>query len=311
MRRAALIVSGLGVVLLGGLLALGLAQHPPSDVPAEAGRRVTVDGAPIRYVQTGAGRDVLLVHGSPGTVEDWEPVVARLAAHFRVTAFDRPGHGWSGGADLPHTPAANAAVALGLVRALGLKDVVYVGHSYGGTTGLALAEQAPPEVRAYVLVGSGAYHSAPADRLYRVLAMPVLGRGIAALLAPMVGPSRIEAGVREAFGPNASAMPADFVARRTPWWTRPTVSATLSEERVTLAASLAAQSPGYASIRRPLVLVCGDHDHNRADMERLAREVPGARLVLLPDTGHYVQVARPEAVVTAVEEAAASAGGIS
>jgi pimeloyl-ACP methyl ester carboxylesterase len=304
LRRTATVVLTLAALLLGGLAVVGWAQRPDTTLPAGSRtRQVVVDGTPIRYVQAGAGPDVLLVHGSPGSVEDWEPVFDRLAAQLRVTAFDRPGHGYSGGADRPHTPAENAAVALGVIRALGLKDVVFVGHSYGGTTALNLALQDPPEVRAFVVIGSPAYGPRPVDRLFHILALPVLGRGVAAALAPLVGPGRVEAGVRESFGPNPGAIPADFVSRRAALWTRPTVSAALSEERVTLTDALAAMSPRYPSIRKPLLVVCGEQDRNRGDAVRLAAEVPGARLVVLPDTGHYVQYARPEALVAAVESA--------
>lgn len=294
--------------LFGGLAVLGWTEKPNLDMPVGVpGRHVDVDGTPIRYLQAGAGRDVLLVHGSPGTVEDWEPVFAPLTTHFRVTAFDRHGHGYSGGENRPHTPAENAAVVKGLIRVLGLRDVILVGHSYGGITALVLAIEHAAEVRKFVVVGSRAYPPVNVDPLYRVLALPVLGRGLAAVLAPFVGPSRIAAGVRENFGPNQSAMPADFVAQRSPVWMRPTVTAALSEERVTLQRALEAMGPRYREITAPIVIVCGQQDvRNHEDALRLAREIPGARLVVLPDTGHYVQYARPDALIGLIEEAAAS-----
>jgi pimeloyl-ACP methyl ester carboxylesterase len=303
-------VAGLGgvVLLLAGLTALGWAQRPSTTIPpGVAGRHVVADGTPIRCVQAGSGPDVLLVHGSPGSAEDWEPVLEPLAKRFRVTAFDRPGHGYSGGESRPHTPSENAAVALAVIRALGLRDVVFVGHSYGGSTALALALQDPPEVRALVVVGSRTYGPVAVDRLYRILAVPFFGRGVAAAVSPLVGPGRVDAGIRDAFGPNAGAIPAGFVAERTVLWTRPTVSATLSEERVTLGDALAAAAPRYPTIRKPVVIVCGEQDGNQGDARRLAAEIPGSRLILLPDTGHYVQFARPAALIEAIEGAASPA----
>lgn len=308
LKKAAAAAVCVVAFLVGGLTVLGWTERPNLDIPPGVpGRHVDIGGTPIRYLQAGAGPDVLLVHGSPGTVEDWEPVFARLTVHFRVTAFDRHGHGYSGGATRPHTPAENAAVVRGLIRALGLRDVILVGHSYGGITALQLATEHPAEVRTFVMVGSRAYGPVRVDPLYRVLAIPALGRGVAAVLAPFVGPSRIDTGVRESFGPNLGAMPADFVARRAPIWMRPTVSAALSEERVTLAAALAAMGPRYREIKARTVIVCGEQDaRSHVDALRLAREIPGARLVVLPDTGHYVQYARPDALIGLIEEAAAT-----
>jgi pimeloyl-ACP methyl ester carboxylesterase len=175
---------------------------------------VLVGATPIRYVQAGTGPDVVLVHGSPGSVEDWEPILARLSPRFRVTAFDRPGHGYSGGADRPHTPAEDAAVALDLIRALGLRDAVFVGHSYGGAIALDLAIRHPAEVRSYVLVGAKSYPPVGVEPIYRMVTLPVVGRGLATALTPLLGRSQIDAGVRASFGPNADAMPPDFVTQR-------------------------------------------------------------------------------------------------
>ena len=271
--------------------------------PGAAGRYANVDGMSVRYVQAGTGPDVLLVHGSPGSIEDWEPMLARLSPRHRVTALDRPGQGYSGGGERPHTPTESATVALGLIRALGLRDVVFVGHSFGGATALNLAIRNPEEVRSFVLVGARAYPPVPVEPLYRAVTLPVVGRGLATALAPLMGHGRIEAGMRARFGPNGAAMPADFLARREPIWMRPAVVEALLEERVRLGDALAAMAPHYGEIRKPVVIVCGEEDKNREDAVRLGREIPGARLVMLPRTGHYVQYARPDELAAIIEEA--------
>jgi pimeloyl-ACP methyl ester carboxylesterase len=300
----AVLVMALVIVAVG---LLGLAQAPDLTLPAGSrGRHVDVDGLPIRFAQAGSGPDILLVHGSPGSVEDWDAVFDRLAQRFRVTAFDRHGHGYSGGARRPHTPGENARVTSGLIRALGLRDVVVVGHSYGGATALAMATGADTkDVRALVLVGARAYGPVHVDGIFRLLALPAFGPGFGYLMAPLIGPSRVEEGIRQSFGPNAGAIPEGFTAPRGRIWTRPTVSATLAEERTTLEDALDAMSPRYREIRRPVTIVCGDQDEpNTSQAGRLAGEIPGARLVILSDTGHYVQFARPDAVIAAVEAAA-------
>jgi pimeloyl-ACP methyl ester carboxylesterase len=50
------------------------------------------------------------------------------------------------------------------------------------------------------------------------------------------------------------------------------------------------------------VIVCGEEDKNHEDALRLGREIPGARLVTLPRTGHYVQYARPDELAAIIEE---------
>ena len=293
------------LVVVAGVALLGALQRPRTTLPAGVrGWHVDVAGMPIRYDQAGSGRDILLVHGSPGSIEDWEPIVQRLAPRFRVTVYDRHGHGYSG-TGRPHTPAENAAVARGLIQALGLRDVLYVGHSYGGITGLQLATSEAPEIAAYVLVGARAYPPVNVDPLFRVLDVPLLGTGFAALVAPFIGLERVDRGVRLSFGPNVALMPEGFVAPRAAMWSRPTTATALAEERTTLAAALEDMRPRYKSIRRPVTIVCGDSDQpNTGQAPRLAAEVAGARLVMLADTGHYVQFARPDALAAVIEETA-------
>ena len=60
------------------------------------GPLVDVEGRKVHAVTRGAGRDVVLVHGSSGNLRDFTfSLQDRLARNFRVTALDRPGLGWS------------------------------------------------------------------------------------------------------------------------------------------------------------------------------------------------------------------------
>src|SRR5437016_2867512 len=56
---------------------------------------VIVDGTRLHFVIKGEGRPVVLIHGNPGSAQDWTRVFGPLAALHRVIAFDRPGHGSS------------------------------------------------------------------------------------------------------------------------------------------------------------------------------------------------------------------------
>jgi pimeloyl-ACP methyl ester carboxylesterase len=55
----------------------------------------------------------------------------------------------------------------------------------------------------------------------------------------------------------------------------------------------------------PITLVYGEQDKTVASAERLARERPHAELIVLPQTGHYVQYARPDELVAAIVETVA------
>jgi pimeloyl-ACP methyl ester carboxylesterase len=218
-----------------------------------------------------------------------------------------PGHGYSEPGRDPHTPRANAAAALGVIHTLGLRDVVVVGHSYGGAVALAMAMQEPRALRSIVVIGSRAHSNGPVEPLYRLLATPYLGTGVAVTAGALIGRSRVSEGIRDSFSPNEDAIPLGFIERQIPLWQQPKVATALAAERVTLNASLAEMEPGYRQLRIALDVVVGSHDRSRDSCERLAREVPGARLVVLERTGHYVQYVHPEVVFAVIERALSSA----
>src|SRR4030095_3740654 len=120
------------------LTASGFYYKPEETIPEGfPGHYVEANGLKLRVLQMGQGPDVLLIHGTPGSLEDFAPLMEILSFNHRVTAYDRPGHGFSAGMNFPYTLQHNAKTARALIQVLGLKDVVVVGHSYGGNTALA------------------------------------------------------------------------------------------------------------------------------------------------------------------------------
>lgn len=294
--------------LLGAVAAaltlVGMLPQPAQRAPPAGDRQLDVDGTTIRYREAGAGADILLAHGSPGSVEDWEAVWDELAARHRVTAYDRPGHGYSGSGGRRHSLADNARVAHGLIAALGLRNVVFVGHSYGGATALRLAVDDPPEIAAYVLVGARAYGKVNVDPIYRLVALPWLGVGFARASSALIAPGVIRSGIAQSIAPNDAMLPAGFVEQRVALWSQPKVAVAAALERVSLESGLAELAARYHSIAKPVFIVVGDQDAvPLAAAERLARDIAGAHLAVLPQTGHYVQYARPAELVQVIETA--------
>lgn len=286
-----------------GMAAVGVAYHPNVQIASGFdGRHVSVGGVPIRIVQRGKGPDVLLIHGSPGSVEDWLPIMARLDGEFRLTAYDRPGHGFSG--DLGgYSPADNAKIALGVIDALGLDRVTVAGHSYGGATALAMAIGAPPRVASYVIVDSAAYKpSREPDPLYSILALPAVGMGFASALGPTLAPDRIREGLTQQF---RGSPPPGFVLQRMLIWATPKVTHAIALEALGASDALAAQSPRYGQIHAPVHILGQADDPFRVETaERLHREVPGSTLQLLSGAGHYLQFEKADEVANTIRAAA-------
>jgi pimeloyl-ACP methyl ester carboxylesterase len=126
-------------------------------------------GVRIRYIDSGAGAPVVLVHGFTGTIErSWinTGILPDLARDHRVIAFDLRGHGHSG---KPHDPAAYdelAADVLRLMDHLGIARAHAVGYSLGGIIVIKLLTTHPQRFASAVL-GGAAYRrsqSAEADQ---------------------------------------------------------------------------------------------------------------------------------------------------
>lgn len=91
------------------------------------------DGTQIFYKDWGAGQPLFFHHGWPLSADDWDAQMMFFLGHgYRVIAHDRRGHGRStqtvDGNDMD-TYAADVAE---LVKALGLKKAIHIGHSTGG-----------------------------------------------------------------------------------------------------------------------------------------------------------------------------------
>jgi pimeloyl-[acyl-carrier protein] methyl ester esterase len=107
--------------------------------------------APSAYHAFGRGPSLVLVHGLGSRSTHWLPMARRLAAHWRVTLVDLPGHGESEMPDPFSLDRAEAALDRALARIDG-GPVVLVGHSLGGLVATAEAIDHPERVKCLVLV---------------------------------------------------------------------------------------------------------------------------------------------------------------
>ena len=143
-------------------------------------RYLQVDGARLRYRDTGSGPAVVLVHGWTLDLEMWTPQVERLSDQFRLVRLDRRGHGLSSGIPGLEEDVADLA---SLCRNLELNCVAVVGMSQGTRSALAFAGRAPDTVRALVLDGTPDLQpgAPPSDIPLAHFRMLLRTQGIAAL----------------------------------------------------------------------------------------------------------------------------------
>ena len=265
---------------------------------------VIVDGTRLHFVIKGEGRPVVLIHGNPGSTQDWTRVFGPLAARHRVIAFDRPGHGSSERPKhIDATVEVQARLLHDALKQLHVERPIVVGHSWGGALALIYAINYPTEVAGVVLVAPAVYESKDGVPLVTELpVVPVIGDAVNFVLTPLLAATFVRSALKKAFSPDP--VPKNYLRSVLSEWTKPKKIKAYSLDEVSLNDSLKRLSPRYPEITIPVSILAGDSDlivPEKDNAERLHQALPKSRLVLLPKTGHQIPFTRSQAVVDEIE----------
>ncbi|HEX2158964.1 MAG TPA: alpha/beta fold hydrolase [Actinomycetes bacterium] len=267
-------------------------------------RTIQVDGVLTRYLASGTGPPLVLLHGAGDNARDWSYVLPLLGRSHLVLAPDLPGYSPGSAPASDYSPARLVHFVTRFMDAVGLDRAALAGNSLGGLVALQLALSHPERVVALCLVDSAG-----------------LGRAVnPALIAqrlPGVGELAIAMGRRRP-GAALRALARAVLLFGRPW--RTPRSWLVEQYR-------AARQPGFleatvASLRAvlgplgqrqvlvrqlgrlpmPTLIIWGTADwviplaHGR----RAARRLPAGRLVQLSRCGHAPQVECPAGVAEAL-----------
>ena len=258
-------------------------------------RRVMLDGIAhlpleVAYTDVGTGEPVLLLHGIPTWSYLYHDVIPLLEPHCRVLAPDFLGHGYSDRRDcFDRSLRAQTRMVLALLDELGIRKATVVGHDTGGGVALILGIGHPERVDRLVLCNVVAYDSWPIDDMI-ALGNPNWRDKPAAEVASFV----------------ASGLPDGLhnAERLTPEFERNIVAPYSDEEgKISLIRNASALNTNHTTalvdrhrnIAAPTLVLWGVHDpwQTIADGERLAREIPNARLCRLENASHWLQQDAP------------------
>ena len=247
--------------------------------------------SPLRWSQAGEGPDLVLVHGALVERHDlFGALVPGLATDFRVTSFDRAGHGQSAFYTPTGSPWRQAQAVRAAVDALGLKNPVVLGHSFGGAVALAYALQFPSETQGVVALAPIAFPEMRLEHwVFAPRALPAWGPlydwgfrlGLDPLLLPILR--------RAMFWPQTPAAPQAQATLRAPF--RVDFGEVEGQDACLLNLGVASSAACYAACRVPVRVLAGERDivvnpvlHARP----LAKLLPAAELHLLPGLGHMI-----------------------
>src|SRR5689334_6436942 len=271
---------------------------------------VVVGGTTLSYVSAGSGRPVVLIHGNPGSHQDYTlAVVERLSESYHVIAFDRPGHGYSERQDSVRiTVEIQARIIREALQKLAVEQPVLVGHSWGGSLVLAAALAHRTDFSGLVLLAPAAYPSVRAEWWSLVPHVPLIGEFVVNRLTPFLGRAIVRKSLREAYDPQD--VQHEYAEEAAEMWMRPDRIRSWSYDERTLRASLKALSQRYGEIDMPVVIVTGGADRLLDPNEHaypLQKTIRNSKLIVLPQTGHQVPQTQPDAVISAIDQVWAAA----
>jgi len=253
-----------------------LPETPAMPVPDQSGF-FSHDGARLYYAifHRGKGRPVILLHGGMSSSDSWGFEVPRLTGH-EVIVMDSRGQGRSSGSEGPLTYRGMASDVLALMDALHLRRASIVGASDGGIIGLVLAIEHPQHIDR--LFAWGANFDTHAERTSRPdPALKALG---AAYLARMAADYH-----------RLSPTPEGFASLRTALGRMYAAEPNLTPDDL-------------RQIKAPTVIADGEYEQfiDPAHTRLLARLIPGAKMLIIPNVSHGGPQQDPAAFHAAIAE---------
>ena len=259
--------------------------------------KAIIAGNTIRYIKTGMGPHLLLLHTLRTQLDIFEKLVPLLSKSFTVYALDYPGHGFS---DIPKTdygPELFVKTVEGFLDKLDLKNVTLAGISIGGVIPLIVAANHNPRVKQVIAINPYDYgHGMGIARANgwawltaNLARVPVLGETVMRLRNPLIEQRILQGGVVDLV-----AITPGFDAQVRASGLRPGhYRAFINLLRHAHLWDKARQR--YGEITVPVLVIYGDRDWSHEDeRQRTVKAIPGAKMETVANAGHFLSLDQPE-----------------
>ena len=247
-------------------------------------------GADLDVVQTGTGRDLVLLHSLLTDRSAFDLVAPPLAKTRRLTLVNLPGYGASGPAGEDVESYADRIAAL--IAALRLpRQTDILGNGFGGFIAVALAARHGAIFDRLIVADALAAFPEPAKQPLRNLAAKVAQEGMAGAL---------DIAIRRMFPEAFIAAHPQVVSERRGALEKEADA--MCFQRACLALAKLDLTPILGKIRNPTLVMAGALDQTTppALARALANGISGAKFLEIPGCGHCPQIENPRAFVAAV-----------
>lgn len=253
---------------------------------------VNAGGLRTRTLRAGSGNPVVFLHGTSGHLEAFVRNLPAHARHFSCHALDMLGHGYTDGGDFPYRIDRYVAHLLDYLDAVGVERAHLVGESLGGWVAARVASDHPDRVDRLTLVAPGGTVANPAvmERIKASTTAAVTSDDIA------LTRRRLELLMHDP----AKDVSDELVAIRHEIYHRPQFREALP--RLLCLQEMENRRPDLLTpeqlgrIAAPTLIVWGAQNPfgDVPEAQRLQAAVPGSRLEIFGECGHWPQHEHPD-----------------
>jgi pimeloyl-ACP methyl ester carboxylesterase len=249
---------------------------------------VEISGSLMHLMTGGTGDPVVVLHHDIGST-GWTSFHDRLAGGFSVTAPTHLGYGQSERPAWMRSVRDMAVAHQWLLRSRGIESATLVGLGFGGWVAAEMATMAPGRFKGLVLVGAMGVKPEQGDILDQALMGHI---------------DYVRAGFhnQDVFDATFGADPETEQLEE--WEISREMTFRIAWKPYMFNPALPRLLGG---IDTPTLVVWGDDDRvvPRESADLYTRAIPGARVEIVQDCGHYVDLEQPEALARLVETFAA------
>ncbi len=261
----------------------------------------TDDGVKLYYEQTGGGDPILFVHEFGGYHLSWEPQIRYFSRRYRCIAY--AARGWPP-SDVPESVTAYSQVraaddAAAVLRGLRIAKAHFVGLSMGATAAIEFSIRHPGMALSLTVAaaGGGASTDPEQKRKFHDDCMAFADRleheGIAAMAELCAGPARVQYRRKDPRGWEEFKRQFSQGSARGHALTMRGVQAQRTP--------LLERQAELNAVSAPTLVIAGDEDDSTLETALfLKRNLPRCGLLMLPKTGHTINLEEPAAFNAAV-----------
>jgi 3-oxoadipate enol-lactonase len=245
---------------------------------------ISANGIEIAYRFDGPedGPCVMLCNGIMSNFTMWDRQVPALTDRYRVLRFDNRGHGGTELTAPPYSMETLAADACGLLDALGIDRVHFVGASLGGMVGQLFAVTYPDRLASLAFLGTLSVMGPP--EMWDDRFDAARSDGLTALM-----PTMMERWFSPGFRDSQAAIVADVVA---------TVTATAVDGYIGCGSAIRDMhlTSILKDIKVPTLVMSGAEDPGvpLADTDMIHASIPGAEKAIIEGARHLFGIEKPE-----------------